>query len=645
MFRLNMIRKLLVISTLLVSCKFLLAEEIDDSVGVNEPVVELYTHSPLRTIIQRQYFDSTATRLHTLHTGNAVCEIRESLGQHGQAGRSIKLNERQYKLNSPFVQQHDYYFFSKDDAFIYNARKPYTTLQYTSSSKKEQHVNFYHTQNVNPSFNIGFRVNFFNSEGHYTHSKYSGKSLQAYANYKGGKNRSFFKLNFNQHYQEENGGLADFSFVTDSLHIKPLEYTVNLFTGESRVDYYDMSLMQEWNLLKEYTTLDSLLGDVNQFKLFLGHQFSYEYSAHRYDDLLADTTVFDFYTNKPFDSLYANDHAVSRVLSEDVFVGFNKRFSKQVRFGARAGYGVEFEEYSYNDLNFENPERFFQNQFFTISGHGRFGGKIDWELTNKQYVDGYKAGSFVQNGMFLSYYRFFNDTLWSTLKLTNEIVTPHLYYSEYVSQFFNWKNSFDNQTLQSVDVAVNNQNGAFGVVAYTGVRSNYIYFDENAVPKQLSDPFTELMLSGYYKLTLGSFVFKPKLTWQSISTKQISIPELISENQIYVSTAAFKKKLKIITGIDVSITSEYLSSSYMPSTGAFYQEYDNAIGLFPYTDFFLNLQLKRMRLLFKYSQLAQVVENYAGEGLQYLKNAPSTVTDYAFGKPRFTMGISWHFFK
>jgi len=154
-------------------------------------ILEIWKLSPQATIRKPIYVDTSEVSFHRFHAGNADYALRESLGQHGQPGRSLKLSERESQFSAPYIQQFGYYFYSHYDRLQYNCRRPFTLIQYSVESKSGLNIDFFQVQNVNPYFNFGFELNYFNGEGHYLKTQHAGKMLRGFASYTGARHRAF----------------------------------------------------------------------------------------------------------------------------------------------------------------------------------------------------------------------------------------------------------------------------------------------------------------------------------------------------------------------------------------------------------------------------------------------------------------------
>lgn len=633
---------LLLYSTIAVLCCVMSANTAfgQKDTSFKEPI-RAWRYSPKASSVKPMAVDTIPYRMHQLYPGLNRATFNESLGQAGQPGQQLAIDKRNHGFQMPFIQPYSYYFFTHRDRIGYNTGLPFADITYSVSSKKEQQINFFTTQNVSPYFNFGIRLNFFASEGRFLHSHNAGKMVSAFASYQGSVHRAFISLNFNNFAQEENGGMLHNEYMTDSLSDRFLEMAVNLSQATSISDYHDISVLQEWNLLSGFSALDSLLGDTDRFKLLVGQEFLYSYSARRYRDARPSINSLPYYDTY-IDTLSTSDIAVSRILSQEFFGGINHRFSRFVSLGGRGGYGYEFEHSRYNDINFIDPQTDFLSTFFSASFMGKAIGGYSWEATNKQYLTGYRSGDAIINAEAAKTAVLFGDTVLFEAGFSVESVIPQFFYQHYIGNNISWENKFAKRNTQTVSGQISDISNRYSLSIYSALHNGYLYFGQDMLPHQYNSPLSELAVSGSVAYSLGNFHFRHNLTWQTTSASSVlSIPTLVTSNSAYFSRYAFSRLLYLAVGFDLSASSRYYAPRYMPATGVFYLQTDNKTGLYPHTDLFVNCKLKRMRIAAKYSQLGQIVNRVANQKI--VGGTPSTVDGYFSGIPHFSVSLAWHF--
>ena len=111
------------------------------------------------------------------------------------------------------------YIFKPEDNIIYNTTTPYTELRYQSAGqdgKQEVNVEFLHTQNINPFWNIGTKYYLVRTDGRYMYSESKAYNFTLFSNYNKGRYAVDFFINQNNGYFNENGGVEDRDVIRDT---------------------------------------------------------------------------------------------------------------------------------------------------------------------------------------------------------------------------------------------------------------------------------------------------------------------------------------------------------------------------------------------------------------------------------------------
>ncbi|MFH1320309.1 MAG: putative porin [Bacteroidota bacterium] len=212
---------------------------------------------------------------------------------------------------------------------------------------------------------------------------------------------------------------------------------------------------------------------------------------------------------------------------------------------------------------------------------------------------------------------------------------PRLIYNIYSSNNFTWDSIFMKTDLLygKLEYALNKR--YFRLAASFSHILNYIYFDNNASPKQLNDPIEIFTAYLYKDFKLGKWHLNNRVIYQYvIGEKVIRVPELISGHSVYYENYLFKKALLAQIGFDVLYNTTYYADSYMPATGMFYLQNEKKIGNYPYIDVFVNLKIKMARLFLKFEHI-----NSGFTGNTYY-----LVPHYPMPDRALKFGVSWIFY-
>lgn len=139
----------------------------------------------------------------------------------------------------------------------------------------------------------------------------------------------------------------------------------------------------------------------------------------------------------------------------------------------------------------------------------------------------------------------------------------------------------------------------------------------------------------------GVFHTDIKLTVQKTTNdKVISIPAYSGFDATYLEFFPFHRNMDLQFGGEVYYNSSFYGDAYIPVTGMFYMQRTTQIGNYPYTDFFLNFKVARIRFFFKYEHLISLFSTQN----EYL--APHYPIDGSNGSSSTPLkfGISWTFY-
>jgi hypothetical protein len=237
------------------------------------------------------------------------------------------------------------------------------------------------------------------------------------------------------------------------------------------------------------------------------------------------------------------------------------------------------------------------------------------------------------------------------LQSTFSHTEPNRFYGSYTSNFHKWDTELTEKfALSTFDFAYTNKKLKFELGVKQCYLDNYVYMASKQDSVWKSDTTTFEYIAGYpfqETSTFGilTFYMNHRLDWgplhmvNSIAYQKISndstmhIPKLQLYNSTYFEMRFFKRVLTAQVGFDIRYNSSYLVDGFMPSTGLFYNQYEQQYGDYPYVDFFVNFKLKRARMFFKLE--------HANKGFN--SNVYYTVNRYPMNSRVFRFGLSWRF--
>jgi hypothetical protein len=98
----------------------------------------------------------------------------------------------------------------------------------------------------------------------------------------------------------------------------------------------------------------------------------------------------------------------------------------------------------------------------------------------------------------------------------------------------------------------------------------------------------------------------------------------------------FKGALIANLGFDVSYSTNYRASAYMPATGAFFLQDEREVGGFPFLDVFFSFRISRTRIFASYNNIFA--------GVEFLGNNYFTSYRYPMKPRNMRLGLVWTFY-
>jgi len=207
----------------------------------------------------------------------------------------------------------------------------------------------------------------------------------------------------------------------------------------------------------------------------------------------------------------------------------------------------------------------------------------------------------------------------------------------YRSNHFQWDNTFDKIIYLQAKGSVGNKFLRAGA-AYT-LLDNYIYLNNEALPKQHNRSVSILQANIESHLSLWKLHLRFKGAWQSSSDKNVlPLPTFVAYGRLnlehlfeFPSTGG---ELLMEVGVNSTYFSSYQSPAWMPVTGMFYNQSHLSIGNYALWNAFMNFKLKRTRFFLNYTHFNQTLGEERYFSSPYYPEPPAT----------FKFGLSWTFY-
>jgi hypothetical protein len=220
--------------------------------------------------------------------------------------------------------------------------------------------------------------------------------------------------------------------------------------------------------------------------------------------------------------------------------------------------------------------------------------------------------------------------------LHSQIRPPGFVFNElYVSKRQIWNNDFakpiENTLFASYALPV----VGLHATARAHLVNNYLYFDQNALPAQITTALQVNQLVLEENFHLGKVHFDNMFALQQSNREDVfRLPKWFTKNSIYFSGKVFKRRMQMDVGADFRINAEFRPEGYHPLSWQFHLQDEITQKPYPWVDLFLAFKVQSFRGFIRYENCytfldkTKVFYQTARHGLP-------------FGALRF--GIAWRF--
>ncbi len=534
------------------------------------------------------------------------------------------------------------FLFKPEDALYFNTTTPYSRLRYYTGGGKGKGENFldiWHVQNINPYWNAGIRYNLISSDGRYMDQKAKAYHFSLFSSYE--KERTVLNLFLNQNngHFNENGGIKDRTYITDSTE-NAENIPVNL-TGSNASNNYrntNFQLQAQYNLGKKkeviqaedtsYTYPGKVLfnfraeGNEHWYK---ESSVNMDFYPHTYID---STFSYDLITNQFYDisgKFVMNEHPKHKYLP-GLYAGI--RFQHE-HYKQRTAYDSITHTESFGNTNCSNT--YLTGGIFNVDTNASF----HYDAEGQLCILGPDAGNFSLDG-FVRQSLNKNRKTYIQANATIELQSVNPFFDRYIGNHNIWENNFKAiKTIQVQGKYVNQRLRNETGMGFSNI-FNYVYFDTAAMPRQTNK--TLIVLTAWVKenFKLGNFYFDQTIYFQKSTQEDIlSLPIISVYSHNYYQNFLFKKALLLQFGIDVFYHTKFYSDNYMPSIMQFYNQRKHKTGNYPKIDIFLDLNIKRAHIFVKYEHLNYPLKKH-GDFF--------SAADYPINPGMLKFGIQWDFF-
>lgn len=520
-----------------------------------------------------------------------------------------------------FRNNYSNYFSSPQNIKFFNTRTPFTDLFYVIGSKKEQIFKMTFSYNVKKNWNVTADFHRIRSEGFYPRQNTNDNFLILSSNFKSNNNRYYFlaSIIYNNMKNAENGGVLDDSIISST--------GVNLSSAKRSILNQNIFFKQYFNFGKRSTDTSKFNSIIPESRLILTSMV--ENTILKYED--ADP-LLGYYSTIYYDSTKTYDSTIHYKIENELAW---KRLNNNRYRGFKDLFGAAFSiKHQLITVRQNEIDTAFQNiitgaEFYNTYSKNNFW----WNVSGKYTLNGYNKNNYYSS---VTFKKGIQDSLnVLILKAETNSQSPDFMYNHYASNHFKWNNNFTQTQESRLAINFTAMKHHFSLGGHITNYTNLLFFDVSARATQYKVPVT--VMSAFVKkdFSLSHWHLNNKMTYQYVpGITAIRLPEYVLEHSLYYASNMFKDAMNIQIGVSLFYTAAYYANAYMPATAQFYLQNEKKQGNYPFVDFFLNAQIKSVRIFFKIDHL-----NSGMAGSNY-----ALTPNYPMNTRAFKLGISWRFY-
>jgi len=593
----------------------------------------------------------------------------QTLGNMGSSAQSNNYFERSFDRDEfLFIQNYKYFGVFPRDIRFYNTTKPFTLLEYgqwfSNKPKGESWLKILHTQNINPSLNWGFSYGSISSQGKYLNAEAKDNNLNLFASYNIDRYDLWLTIGKNKFVNQENGGLL-FPKDIENPDLKPENLPV-WFDGTSAETKNSFGVLSHQYKLGKWIKVQENKEEFQKFitRFTLMHTLEFTDNS-RYFTEVEPNPYYDYSDTRGRVYFYGTEHlpyikdvkgttslpstqdksGMKRVTNLFYLKGVEAP-DRKYTFGKQAYIGNDLinvyfprEKLIYTPGLMQPPLGLIQSDKLSNTFVGgsifRTEGKFwNYNFSGRYYILGYRFADFDLSGQIEKPIKTSRDTSFLKISASMTNTTPDYFQDHFYSNHYKWENNFNKTYELKLGAVYDNPYRKLKAGFKYSIITNYIYWNEAALPAQASSEFSVAQIFLKKDFKFGGLNINNSVLYQKSTTeKYMHVPEFSTRNTVFIE-GIYAKVLTFQFGFDLRYDTKYYADYYSPALGMFYVQNSEKIGGYPWLDVFINLKIKRTRFYVKYSNAGTKMVK---SGYYTTPNYPSQVATAGFG-------LSWTFY-
>lgn len=497
---------------------------------------------------------------------------------------------------------YDIYRFTLEGTKLYRTTRPFSMLGYQLAGGKEQMIKAMHTQNPKPNINMGFDFRIINAPGLFTNQNTNHSNYRIFGNYQGKRKRYSATLVMvgNTIRASQNGGIKNDSLLKerkdrfsipvntgDSIELRRNPFITTIITG---ITYKDFTFLfrQSYDLGKRDSIAvnDSTTEYLFYPKLRLQHSFTISDHSYRYNDWIADSTLYKNWYNITLPD------RVDTVAFVEKWKVYHNDFSL-IQFPDTKN-ASQFFLAGITHQNIKGILQAGNQNFYNILLHGEYRNRTRnklWDvlLKGEFYLNGLNGGDYSVYGTIGRYLnKKFGDV---SLFFTNVNRTPSFIFDNRSSFNLGNPNDFKKENITSFGATATNPLISLGVKNH--LITNYTYFYDYYRKTQTSKVINliQFFASKKIRLTKRWNYYADAALQQTDPSAPIKVPFIFTRSRLAYE-GNFFKNLNLSAGLEVRYYTPYKAYNYSPVVGQFIPQDTVTISNRPDVAAFVHFRIK-----------------------------------------------------
>lgn len=538
--------------------------------------------------------------------------------------------------------QFDRYMFTPESIRWYDSKQPFTRLMLLIGGAGEQGVSVLHNQTIKQRFNISFHYDRIASEGSYSRLTTNSNNLAVTSRFRSKKDLYRFQAmySFRNMTIFNNGGVTSTDIFSDTSFITSAIIDVNLQNAQTTIRQSGGTFKQELNFMGravEYQLNDTTRGREFYPELQVFHELGYEFFKYRFVDQDPDTAFYaPNYLSDITDSLdasyshilYSNRAGVSfaKVLDADSIDAVYRNFYMEA---------AAVHEYYQIAQNFRHVKLYNVHLEVQLRDHPKSPMRFKYGFMGKLVLAGYNQTDMELNaraGYDLKKLGMFGVEA-SFRDQRPDFTVRNIVYNYSVLGF-----NFDKERLFTGGVYYRLPKWRTKLQAQYNVISNYIYWNEEALPEQEKDElinFWTFTVEQNFRVWHFGLDNLMRVYIPTSSNDRLRFPTYWGKHSLYFFHSLFKNNLDFRIGLDVFYNTNYKAYGYMPVVGQFYLQDQQSFKYYPVMDVYLSFQVAELAIFFKMQHVNQGM---------FKQNGYFSAYPYPAAGRQFKLGLTWRFY-